>query len=122
LSVITEQKAPEVQREVTTADVLSRAADLLEEFGWCQGALARDENGAAIGNAVMPACVVDPHAISFCYEGALRRAAFDFSGDPDGDLYEDAWYAGAGDPSWNDKPGRTKSEVVTALREAASRG
>src|SRR5689334_11279831 len=58
---------------VTEADVLERAADLLEEFGWCQHAPARDEFGLGI-------TPLDRGAVSFCMTGAFERAIFDLTG------------------------------------------
>lgn len=94
------------------ADVLNGAADLIERDGWCQ----RKYRGADGEH-----CVTD----------ALMRAAGTKPGDTGSgaqlDLYSDACLAvypftgGWGLPSWNDTPGRTKAEVVAALRAAAER-
>lgn len=101
--------------EVTTADVLNRAADLLEEFGWCQQAEARNYKGVG-GDAL------DPDVARFCIYGALRRAGIDL-GAPryfGWDCWDAMGLEGAPGP-WNDEPGRTKAEVVAALRSAAEK-
>lgn len=94
---------------VTTADVLHRAADLLEEFDWCQGNLGR--NGA------------------YCAMGAIG-AVVDRANLSPGEWYVALDVASFGLPAsgtkhplahWNDEPGRTKAEVVARLREAAER-
>lgn len=107
---------PEVEvtrHEVTTADVLERAADLLEEFGWCQQHYALTEEG----EISLPD---QGDAVQFCAAGAAMRSMFDFG--------LENWTGGhglvkaafGGEASrWNDEPGRTKEEVVARLREAA---
>lgn len=104
--------APE--RVVTDADVLERAADLLEEFGWCQGAAARDEAGKSIVGTW-------ERAVSFCHNGAIYRAACDLG--VSSSLFDGRWERLIGDSDahlWNDVPGRTKQEVVARLRDAAA--
>lgn len=85
---------------VTAADVLNRAADLLEEFGFCQHRLGSKAEG------------------QMCAVGAMQEAAMDTGG-----FWLDAWalyFRRHGDPvSFNNAPGRTKAEVVAKLREAA---
>jgi hypothetical protein len=114
------ERVEEVRREVTERDVLLRAADLLGEFGWCTGigGMPGTQNGTR-----------GP----LCYLGSVAQAGLDLgrvarpSGTYDGDW--DYAYAtellGLRAPArgflWNDAPGRTKEEVVTALREAAAR-
>lgn len=93
------------------ADVLNKAADLIERDGWCQKHF-RGENG------------------EHCLTDALMRAAGCFPGDSFGT--KAVSYGKAYDVLtrrvrrknlvfWNDKPGRTKDEVVVALRAAAER-
>lgn len=107
----------------TKRDVLHRAADLLGEFGWWQGGYCPGGNLES--------------ADRFCAAGAIRRSIADFRGvnaglisgnDP---LLRECLsalgmnpYNGIGTTTvadWNDKPGRTKAEVVARLREAAER-
>jgi hypothetical protein len=100
---------------VTRRDVLRRAADLLEEFGWCQmdEARAGDE----------PVSVNDSRVDRFCIGGAVRRALIELTAaEHDNHPYDyigQVWDGNIVD--WNDAPGRTKSEVVARLREAAER-
>jgi hypothetical protein len=102
---------------VTVADVLVRAADLLEEHGWVQGRIG------ALGEG-------------FCAVGATEQAARDlgvpsstnavvgltyFVGTPfDAEVENLAMRFLNG--AWNDRPGRTKAEVVARLRDAARGG
>lgn len=91
---------------VTRKDVLHRAADLLTEFGWCQGTYGSKVEGA------------------FCAEGAIFQAVLDLYG-RGYILNATQWrrvFASLGDhlPNWNDAPGRTRAEVVARLREAAN--
>lgn len=109
---------------VTVADVLTRAADLLEEFGWCKFRPAEDDCGK-------PTHVMASTARGFCLLGAICRAEIEYGsrksygGDwdrfPLGDVAH-RWrpIIGVAD-FWNDDPGRTKAEVVAKLREAAER-
>src|SRR4051812_11113109 len=97
-----------VRTEVTTREILHRAADLLEEFGWCQKQLGSKELG------------------QMCVFGALAEAADEFRVPTD--ILRQA--IGQVTPSdedgrwghlttWNDQPGRTRDEVVARLREVA---
>lgn len=92
------------------------AVDLLEQKGWTQGAFAQDVEGCIVSP-------MDPRAVCFCTLGAISKC-----GD---DNYRAAavtvskWlrqnYAGVnGIVDWNDARGRTKEEVVAALRAAAA--
>lgn len=99
---------------MTTAAIINRAADRLEKPGaWIQHILARNANGYS----VMPR---DKDAICWCLTGALILE----SGGDIGSCIS-ARRAVAKEigvrflTGWNDCPGRTQSEVVTALREAA---
>jgi hypothetical protein len=118
-----------VSGSLSIADILDRAADLIEPEGWwCQEAFARD----SFGESVHPS---SPDAVCFCATGAVTRAAGnrhverhkalqvlanDFSPPPEflghigGNRYVSAMAA------WNDAPERTQSEVVSKLREAAA--
>lgn len=114
---------PTVAPAVTEADVLRRAADLLEEFGWCQGDYAKPANGLG------PAGLSDPcdqTVQAFCMAGAYYRAACDLGrsvthpGDCEKQLRHlvpDQWRGSIS--LWNDESTRTKAEVVQRLREAA---
>lgn len=108
---------------VTRREALHRAADLLEEFGWCQWSPARDEDG-------WNCLPCDRGAQSFCLTGSIERAVFDLTGHDmraNGPLpglsitnTRPSGYTGRSfDPRWNNAPGRTKAEVVALLRERA---
>lgn len=85
---------------VTRREVLHRAADLLEEFGWGQGYYGSKKEGW------------------FCAIGAIDAAADDL-GYPNADEATMPMYAWGSVTQFNDAPGRTKAEVVARLREAA---
>lgn len=110
------------QTEVTVREVLHRAADLLEEWGWHQGDLGLGDDGCQRG----PMCIL----------GALARARLDYGHVPPilSDDESGFWHDGAYDwaaglmggrnhdlYSWNDSrdPDTGKAEVVAKLREAA---
>jgi len=103
----------------TVADVLDAAADLLTPEGaWVQGKMGR----TAKGHTVRVAADIDA-AVCYCAAGALWKAA---GGEAGGRLVFKAFGVMSnqgrtpGIGTWNDAPGRTQSEVVAALREAAT--
>ena len=105
----------------TEADVLERAAYLLEEFDWTTGQYARSVDG----QSTLPESGA---AVAFCAAGATRRAASDLGWEPLNAtssfafLLRLGWADITGDrhiATWNDT--HTKEEVVSALREAAAR-
>lgn len=90
-------------------EVFTKAADVLEAFGWIQGTFGNIESG-------------------FCALGAIGRAEDELGriGTDLEPLHAAIRHASGGQatPSivvWNDAPGRTQAEVVTALREAGQR-
>lgn len=100
---------------MTPSEILLKAADLIEQKGWTRYGYARDEDG----NDVNP---TSRHAVCFCAIGAIRASANDRGL---GSLSrtavrfaEDALDCNSLD-DWNDEFGRTKEEVVEALRRAA---
>lgn len=107
----TEAPAQPVVQPVTRADVLHRAADLLEEFGHTKGALARTD----AGDECEPE---DTAATSFCVQGALRRANRDLGTARYSVPYDVLGVGSAHE--WNNAPERTKAEVVARLRAAAN--
>jgi hypothetical protein len=79
-------------------EVLLRAVDLIEERGWCQHKLRSSEG-------------------SICTEQAIREASPGVWRLP---LMHFAAFLGEAEVHhWNDDRGRTKEEVVSALRQAA---
>ena len=125
--------SPERQCTVTRRDVLHRAADLIEEFGWTCGTKG-DPDSACFAKEPIPLCIL----------GALARARFDFGERFDWESEQDDIYDWAAEPlvgtwagvfpdgepghiyRWNDdlfnaKGYEAKSIVVAKLREAAER-
>lgn len=116
--------------DLSVADVLDRAADLIEPEGaWTQGESARDAKGAPLPKGS------EPGAVCWCVLGAIGKVV----GHPANILFGKAqkalgsvlpdditpMYDADGDElpveaSWNDSPFRTQAEVVAKLREAAS--
>ena len=97
---------------MTTADVLGRAADLVEE-GWTQDTFAEDEYGNGCDWS-------SEEAVVWCVSGAIRAAA------GPGGPYKLALAVlrqeiGPRVAAWNDDPDRTQAEVVATLRAAARR-
>lgn len=96
------------------ADILERAADLIEPEGaWTTEADARDAVGMETG-------IFDGDASCFCMAGAIWHVA-----EP-GDRWRAMEFVrehlGVEEVmDFNDEEGRTQAEVVTALREAAAK-
>lgn len=106
MSIVERERVETEVAPVTTKDVLHRAADLLEEFGWQQGGYGSYEEG------------------SFCVVGAVLEAARSLGRNPWAE--EARLYDGpirdllpTSVVSWNDANNRTSSEAVTFLRSAA---
>lgn len=99
--------------EATVSEVLEKAADLLEPEGaWTQKQLAK----AADGKTCDPRSLA---AVCWCMAGAIQRSTpLDANYEP----YLSAVGATIRNiiPYWNDAPDRTQTEVVSALRQAAS--
>jgi hypothetical protein len=92
---------------------LNRAADIIEQTGWTQGAFAID----AAGN---PVTALSPTATCYCTIGAIRKAAGGHTrviARANAALCEHLGIRDTAD--WNDTAGRTREEVVAALRGAA---
>src|SRR5205823_1579103 len=91
-------------RPMTAADVLLKAASLVEE-GWCQGHF-----GVHLGGKVLR-----------CAAGAIIVVAQD--DEDSGEAALACIEREVGNvASWNDTPGRTAAEVAAAMRRAALRG
>jgi hypothetical protein len=111
MSVIERERRVKIQSPRTMADDLNYAADLLEseEWGWCQGVARNGDSLCMLG------------ALAVATGNALREHQESFEGDL-GPRYEAAYKVlPEGKAAWNDEPGRTKAEVISALRSAAER-
>ncbi len=100
------------------ADVLERAADLLEPDGnWTRVTGARD-----VGGKIVKPC--SPSAVSWCLEGALAAVtrhdwcSSAFEAEPAYKFLRS--FLGIDPWEWNDRAYRTQSEVVAKLLEAAA--
>lgn len=98
------------------SEVLNRAADLLSEWDWCQGAARRGDAICAEG------------AIWFAVTNKLPHGEFvEAPGDTGPEFHFDLCESVLGRTGtdykglflWNDVPGRTKAEVVALLRKCA---
>jgi hypothetical protein len=87
--------------------VLLRAAEIIEERGWCRAAYIENGRLCAVG-AIATAAEGNAFSLAPRVERAIRSFN-DFIG---GSVRIEAW---------NDAPGRTQSEIVNALRSAALR-
>lgn len=122
------------------SDTLSKAADILERDGWLQGAYYKEPEVVYAYPELDPAADEEARRTApCCQRGAISRAVFGSAyvvsayGSPVG--YGSDFYAAfryfdeymmyergvEGTVAWNDAPGRTKGEVVEALRGAAGK-
>lgn len=88
---------------MTPQEILSAAADLIEEHGWVQGEYGDEEYG-------------------FCAMGAVYVAASYSATDRDRGNAVNRLAASVGYNAvvyWNDSIAQSKEEVITALRKAA---
>lgn len=103
---------------MSVAEVLNKAADLLEKPGaWTQGEYGRLPSGRAALN-------VRSDAVCRCLIGAIYTVL-----PPESGCLHDVEkgeavqtmneFLGMGAYHWNDAPDRTQAEVVAALRQAA---
>lgn len=109
---------------VTVPDVLEKAADILEvaeEARWGQRAQANYGEGRPIKVCMNGACAM---AATYLVHGAASPSLHPYEHNGAGDLYQRAYevmsaYLGTASHVWNDKPERTKEEVIEALRASA---
>lgn len=87
-----------------TGQVLLDAADYIERHGWCQYIVEDNQGRVCIGGAISAAASNSDQDDLYVY--ALVRL----------DKYLHSYKLV---PFWNDTPGRTKEEVIAALRAAA---
>lgn len=98
--------------QLSVADVLERAADLIEPEGcWTQGSFARDAAGERIFSR-------DKRAQCWCMFGAIVVVGNAQKINEITDLFLDNFNKAP--IAFNDTPGRTQAEVVSALRRAAT--
>lgn len=103
---------------MSPAEVLEKAADLIESRGWCQGRYA------AIGHNDDSCSHLDSRAACWCAEGAIGRVAGIQIPQLDGRYPAIAAlrdHLGSPIVKWNDEMGRTRAEVVRELRACAAK-
>lgn len=105
----------------TPADVLLKAADIIETKGWTQEVYARDRSGA-------PVATTNSSAWSFCLLGSVVNAAHKLKLPPSGATERLAETAlremllaeyRLNITTWNDERCKSKAEAVEALHAAA---
>lgn len=102
------------------ADVLNKAADLLEPEGaWTQKAWYRNAAGREVKTGRTATCMCAEGAV-FTVLGKKPTSVFVAARHPAFEalaaVVGDRWIA-----DWNDAPGRTQAAVVSALRQAAKK-
>ena len=104
---------------MNTADILDKAADLIDRRGWNQGWYINTDGEMCPRGAIYAACGMQPNPNPSVdvmdWPGWSSSAA-------DNAITACDWLDEAVDDyaeSWNDDEGRTKEEVVSTLRAAA---
>lgn len=117
-----------MSEQLSIADVLERAADLIKPEGkWTTRAFARTAKGRLIGyNEAAATCFCALGAIARTAGGdnpAMHRAAEHLASEFPPSQYglEDGAAYISAISTWNDAPERTQAEVVAKLREAAAK-
>ncbi len=84
---------------------------IADPASWCQGSLARDQDGNSLGSG-------DPDACQWCMIGAIEKSLFITSKAFSRleRVVKSKGFEIIAD--WNDAPGRTHAEVIAALKEA----
>jgi len=96
---------------LTVAEVLDRAADLIEPAGaWTQGKWGSPETCMCAEGAIFAACEASPMYDRNRIPGAIGVLTSMLPAIPRGNPIA----------FWNDDPERTQAEVVAKLREAAA--
>lgn len=93
----------------TVAEVLLRAAAIQESRNWGQGKAISPRPSQIMGSD--PICVRYAISLAASHNPSLQVDAVKF-------LRQHLDCVSL--PAWNDEPGRTKAEVLTALRETAA--
>ena len=92
---------------VKIADVLERAADYIDQHGWCQDEYADDSGRVCAAGAISAITEGSPERFApLSMRLALSNAV------------EDLGFTGIAD--WNDALGRTQAEVTAKIREVAA--
>lgn len=91
----------------TTSDILLRAAELIGERGWAQGALADAETGGLCLRGAMKLASNEAHVPTMFVAMAFNQWLLANEGTADV-------------PGWNDEPCRSAEDVVLALKRSAS--
>lgn len=112
------------EQNIKIAEVLEKAATLLETKGWTQRNFAVDKDGE-------PVAVNSEKACAYCIVGAIRKAIaerlpseYSKARDLYLDLFpkatESIWDVTGTHPIlWQDQDGRTAEEVISKLRQVA---
>lgn len=108
---------------MNTAEILNKAADVIEERGWHKGdfvsSVGFDGSGCVcVLGAINVAVGEVPYAVFEIGDRDERTDAARVLAEYLGLVLRDGDVTEVGD-RWNDAEGRTKDEVVAALREAA---
>jgi isopropylmalate/homocitrate/citramalate synthase len=101
---------------LSVADVLSKAADLIEPEGaWIQGDFAKNAAGENTGLTEFRG-----PAVCWCTYGAIEQVTDDEEVMVAAEVFLAKMLKGTSIAEWNDARNRTQAEVVAKLREAAT--
>lgn len=107
---------PELPPEDPLIEVLERAAEIIQERGWCQGDAETPDGRVCLGRAltIARAELDDRRPVLLAWEADVSNY----------NLFD--WLIRLAGPKpgfsgWNDAPGRTKGEVLAAIYDEIAR-
>jgi hypothetical protein len=105
--------------ELTDAEVFTEAAHLIDTYGWRQGSNGNRDSGFRMAGAIMAALDIPPDGDYLSHPDESRRWGdlCHLVGDKLAKMPGSLVMGGI--TSWNDRPYRTKREVIALLRELA---
>jgi hypothetical protein len=98
---------------VNTAEILNKAADVIDERGWTQGEYENCAGGVCARGAIFVAVGLNPLAAAFGSDSAACS-------DAEYTSVRFRNWLGVMISGWNDDSGRTPEQVTSALRECAA--
>lgn len=104
---------------MNTADILDKAADLIDTRGWNQGHYVNESGGLDLDGALHAAVGMDPQRGTGMHRWPGWTQERELASNRTY-AWLKRWFNRSETPIWwNDQAGRTKEEVVSTLRAAA---
>jgi hypothetical protein len=98
-------ETPVLLKEEAWRAILLKAAGQIEKLGWMQGGFGDEVHGVCMVGAINLAVTGTPYIYNLQSDNAIHHLSMRLGGEV---------------AHWNDKVGRTREEVLWALRKAAN--